>query len=183
MALKKCKECGEQISSKAEKCPHCGNPQSKKSSSLSVIIVLLGIGAFIYYCVDTGKEPLDVLNGLWTNIENEISEKDSEEKIKNDILKYKDIEVAYQSGMGPTVAGITLGEWLEKVSNVHGRTAITKITENDAKITVKLALKSPIKIFFLRYGNNTCIINEVTVNGKSTESSIEALQAMMILAP
>ena len=31
MAIIKCKECGQEISSKAENCPKCGNPINEKS--------------------------------------------------------------------------------------------------------------------------------------------------------
>lgn len=34
MAVKKCKECGEKVSTTAKKCPHCGAKPPKKSSPL-----------------------------------------------------------------------------------------------------------------------------------------------------
>lgn len=46
MALKDCKECGKQISTEAESCPHCGAKQPKPTSRLSILIaglVLIGI--------------------------------------------------------------------------------------------------------------------------------------------
>ena len=50
MALAKCKECGNEISIKAEKCPHCGNPAKKKTSVLTwlvtIFIALWVIGYF-----------------------------------------------------------------------------------------------------------------------------------------
>jgi len=51
MALTKCKECGKEISKKAEKCPHCGAPQKKKTSLftwlVTILIVLWVIGYFV----------------------------------------------------------------------------------------------------------------------------------------
>ena len=35
MALIQCSECGKQISSNAESCPHCGNPIQKKHTDIS----------------------------------------------------------------------------------------------------------------------------------------------------
>ncbi len=43
MALKKCKECGKEISTKAKECPHCGVPAKKKAGCGSIALVLLGL--------------------------------------------------------------------------------------------------------------------------------------------
>jgi hypothetical protein len=47
MALKKCKECGEEISTEAGKCPKCGAPQTKRSTigclAAIIIIILIAI--------------------------------------------------------------------------------------------------------------------------------------------
>lgn len=47
MALVKCKECGVEISEKADKCPQCGSPSQKKSSgfgAFAVLVLLFAIG-------------------------------------------------------------------------------------------------------------------------------------------
>jgi len=50
MALIKCKECGESISKKADKCPKCGAPQKKKTSLFAwlvlILVVLFVVGLF-----------------------------------------------------------------------------------------------------------------------------------------
>lgn len=51
MALRACRECGSQISTRAASCPHCGAPVKKQSSSaalgcLAVIVVLVCAGLF-----------------------------------------------------------------------------------------------------------------------------------------
>ncbi len=49
MALKKCKECGKEISSKAESCPNCGVVLKKKTGFLTYVVavffilILLGV--------------------------------------------------------------------------------------------------------------------------------------------
>ena len=43
MALTKCKECGEEISKKAEKCPKCGAPQKKGTSIVTWLVTILVI--------------------------------------------------------------------------------------------------------------------------------------------
>ena len=48
MALNKCKECGNEVSTKAEACPKCGAIQKKKTSCLgclgAVILILITLG-------------------------------------------------------------------------------------------------------------------------------------------
>ena len=48
MALKKCKECGNEISKKAKECPKCGEPQGPKEYSLGKLIMVLLLGWFLY---------------------------------------------------------------------------------------------------------------------------------------
>ncbi len=49
MALKKCKECGQEVSTKADRCPNCGAKQKRKSigcgGALLILIVLGFIGS------------------------------------------------------------------------------------------------------------------------------------------
>jgi len=40
MATRKCKDCGNQVSTRAKQCPHCGAPVKKKSGCLGVIVLL-----------------------------------------------------------------------------------------------------------------------------------------------
>ena len=45
MALKKCKECGAEISSSAKRCPQCGKKQKSTGAViLGIIILIIGIG-------------------------------------------------------------------------------------------------------------------------------------------
>jgi len=44
MALTKCKECGQQISSKAESCPHCGvKVKAESIGCLGAVVVIFGL--------------------------------------------------------------------------------------------------------------------------------------------
>jgi uncharacterized paraquat-inducible protein A len=48
MAMQKCKECGNEVSSKAAACPKCGAPVEKKTSwvawgCLTLVILLVGL--------------------------------------------------------------------------------------------------------------------------------------------
>lgn len=58
MALTKCKECGEEISKKAEKCPKCGAPAKKKTSLFTwLVTIVLAIGAVGYFSGNSGPGP------------------------------------------------------------------------------------------------------------------------------
>lgn len=48
MALIKCKECGHEISRKADKCPHCGAPRKKSTSLLTwLVLILIVFGVYV----------------------------------------------------------------------------------------------------------------------------------------
>lgn len=57
MALIKCRECGNEISSRAESCPHCGaktrfgmnESERKQNSTLSVILTLISVVGTILF--------------------------------------------------------------------------------------------------------------------------------------
>jgi hypothetical protein len=55
MALTKCKECGHEVSKKAEVCPQCGNPlkKKKKSGGSSSFFVLLLIVGGLYFFISS----------------------------------------------------------------------------------------------------------------------------------
>ena len=47
MALVNCKECYQEISNKAEKCPHCGYPIKKKGGLAGCFMIFLGLIAAV----------------------------------------------------------------------------------------------------------------------------------------
>lgn len=49
MALKPCPECNNEISTKAESCPHCGKVLKKKSSCGCLTLLVAGFAFFIVY--------------------------------------------------------------------------------------------------------------------------------------
>lgn len=183
MSLKKCKECGQQISSEAEKCPHCGKPQSRSGAIIGGI-VFLAIVVLIIYSLEKGENPISVLKGLWRNLEYNLLSEDSKEITNNDIERFKNMQVAYLSDVGPTLSGITLGEWLKATSMGLKETTKLKIVENDSNIIVKIFSKElNASFFFSPHGSNVCIITEANVNGEISPSSIEALQLMNMFIP
>lgn len=71
MALTKCKECGEEISSSAKKCPKCGKDQRNffmKHPVLYTILILIIIGAAAGSGSDnTGTTPSTPMTGTTTS--------------------------------------------------------------------------------------------------------------------
>jgi RNA polymerase subunit RPABC4/transcription elongation factor Spt4 len=71
MAIKSCKECKGQVSSKADKCPHCGAKQSKGSWIGTVALIVLG--TIIVVNLATDKKPKSTPAQVWTR-EGQISQ-------------------------------------------------------------------------------------------------------------
>jgi ABC-type ATPase with predicted acetyltransferase domain len=54
MALTKCKECGKEISTTANKCPHCGYdfvPGQTLKGCLVLVIIIVTISFALAYCM------------------------------------------------------------------------------------------------------------------------------------
>lgn len=65
MGMKKCKECGEEVSSSAKACPKCGKDQRnffKKHPVLSVIGILVVLGIVLGAGGSSSSEPKNTLN-------------------------------------------------------------------------------------------------------------------------
>lgn len=56
MALQKCKECGHEISKKADKCPNCGAPQKTEQYGCGTLILVVLLGGF-FISLFTDNEP------------------------------------------------------------------------------------------------------------------------------
>ena len=171
------------VSSEAKTCPHCGKPQSQNGAIMGGI-VLLAVVVLIIYSLEKGENPIGVLKTLWSNLEYNLLSVDSKEITNNDIERFKNMQVAYLSNVGPTLSGITLGEWLKAMSMSLKETTKLKIVENDSNIIVKIFSKElNVSFFFSPHGSDACIITEANVNGETSPSSIEALQLMNMFIP
>lgn len=89
MALIKCKECEEEISKKAEKCPKCGAPAKKKTSLFTWLVLFMGIVWFIAY----SSKPLKNSDSSIEYQAKVINEKAIQVNIKNILSEYKNNEV------------------------------------------------------------------------------------------
>lgn len=86
MALKKCKECGNEVSTKADTCPNCGAKVKRKGlgcGSLLVFLLFLGLIAPIITSYSTYKEKAT------TAAEKQKSKKTTEQRIKKQKENFK----------------------------------------------------------------------------------------------
>lgn len=51
MALKKCRECGKEISSTAKACPHCGASPKKRTSLVTTTLTIAVTCAALFWCM------------------------------------------------------------------------------------------------------------------------------------
>ena len=102
MALKKCKECGAEISDSAKECPKCGKEQRNiitKHPILSVLVGLMALGMIISFTVPRTMHPATISRntGEDANIE-ESQNKVSDLTISlGDTINGKDKEVSIES--------------------------------------------------------------------------------------
>lgn len=86
MALKNCKECGKEVSTKADKCPHCGAKVKSRIGCLGLIgiFILIGIiGSFLGKSNKTNtKSSTSSTSKVSTPAETKSPEQIREERIK-----------------------------------------------------------------------------------------------------
>jgi len=94
MALTNCKECGKEVSKKAESCPHCGAPVKKQPSQygcgtfiLLCFIVFLFIGIFSSDETSTPKAPKSPEQIRKEKIEYNFSAWDGSHRALTEIIK------------------------------------------------------------------------------------------------
>jgi predicted amidophosphoribosyltransferase len=57
MAIKACSECGKDISTKADKCPHCGAPQKPSQYGCGTVIIVALVGLLLYVVLTYEDSP------------------------------------------------------------------------------------------------------------------------------
>lgn len=86
MALKKCKECGTEISKKAKTCPNCGAPNGPKQFSIGKLIILIAGAGLIYSMWSAGTNSSGSSQYQATAAQKQISDyflSDKEPKVKD----------------------------------------------------------------------------------------------------
>lgn len=119
MALINCKECGNQISDKADKCPNCGFKQKKPISLLVFLGILFILFAFIGSYVSKPKVDSKAADNIANNPNTQISESSvittSKRLIKTtafneDSLKFRNITTSDTDKFGLVACGEVNGE-------------------------------------------------------------------------
>ncbi|WP_427501352.1 zinc ribbon domain-containing protein [Methylomonas sp. MED-D] len=84
--LIKCKECGKEISSKAEKCPHCGVKRNTGCLG-TLLLILAALVAFTAYLSSGSSKPSKSATSSVTHQQNPLSQA-QKENLKNLINEY-----------------------------------------------------------------------------------------------
>lgn len=134
MAMKTCKECNTEISSKAKKCPECGVDtrnwfmKHKIISAIIIIIILAGIGSL------TGGENKDNITTSNTSSQkkDEVPTYKVGDAIKTDKFEFVVISAEEKSKVG--------GEYVEKKPSSGGTYVVVKFKYKNIS-------KEPIKMF------------------------------------
>jgi hypothetical protein len=64
MALKKCQECGNEVSTKADKCPHCGAKVKSGIGCLGLIGIIFLIGMFGSFFGEKNKSAMIIVSAI-----------------------------------------------------------------------------------------------------------------------
>lgn len=131
MAIKKCKECGKEVSTKANQCPNCGVKNPTQSLTKKLISVILGLLLIGWFCSMLGGEEnpstsqadgfselsLNVREGPSTDYET-ITALEAGEKVRflDDSLGWKKVELIEREGYE---TGWASGKYLSDISQFN----------------------------------------------------------------
>ncbi len=122
MALKPCKECGQQVSTKAKACPHCGTPnptagimQTRLGCGHLLLILLVGFVAMVVLAPDptTSGPTTSGSSGASTpQLDAQVRKTDTQVFVtNNDSFAWTDCSIELN-------AGILSGGWSQEVGQV-----------------------------------------------------------------
>ena len=162
MALIKCKECGNVVRKKAKKCPKCGAPVGPKQYSLFSLILIVGLGWFIYSTVT--NEP-----GITTN-----EPKPKDIALKNVSLDFEWTKAAFGNVMEANFTVKNNSNYNIKdlkIKCIHTAASGTKIDSNTRTIYQRVDAKKSKK--FTRF-------NMGFINSQVKSSSCSIIDLMII---
>ncbi len=136
MSLMTCKECGSSVSSKADKCPNCGNPIKKKHSCLAVgcftmiLIIAISIGITEFDKASDKTNPrqkkIESLFSAWDGSNYELTK--TIKKTMNDPNSFEHVETTY----------LDKGDHLVVKTTFRGKNAFGGVVENWVMAKVNL---------------------------------------------
>ena len=135
MALIKCKECGHEVSKKADKCPNCGAPIKKKTSGCAwMFLIFFGCAMYIITSSDTStSSPSESSGSSPTPYKAPIDKPDVIEAWTVDPLDYCIIEIN-QSKKGGSINPLVIPKYLW----IEGKAVLDKI---DASLITEESVK------------------------------------------
>jgi hypothetical protein len=92
MALGNCKECKKEVSTKADRCPHCGikNPTTKAKDVLVGLLALVFIGFVVSKCSGSDSKTADRATATKTSAETERERAEKNAQCKSDLQCWGD---------------------------------------------------------------------------------------------
>ena len=115
MALKSCKECGKEVSSKADKCPNCGAPVKRKGSSflsaIGLVFLLLIFIAIVFrspggvsMSTSSPKMKLEIVKGWqWSDEGDWTYIRGSVKNVGDVPIGYFKVQAEYENAKGEVV--------------------------------------------------------------------------------
>ena len=173
MALIKCKECGHEVSKKADKCPNCGAPIKKKTSGCAwLFLIFVGYALYITTSSDTStSSPPGSSGSSATPYKAPVDKPDVIEAWTVDPLDYRIIEIN-QSKKGGSINPLVTPKylWIEGKA-VLDEIDVSLITEESVKHTLTAIIEelrqkhSPDAINALLFESEVHLNNNARVIG------------------
>lgn len=142
MALKECKECKQNVSSKAKKCPHCGAPIKARTSPLAWFFLIVLLVMIFGYLLSDNDKPL---KSSYYNTRHETNSHQDIPEPKDARYVHSTINIRSGPGMKhPVVGKLQRGEVVNVLSENDGWATI--LMQENAKGFIFAELLKPYPI-------------------------------------
>ncbi|MEJ2182731.1 MAG: SH3 domain-containing protein [Nitrospirota bacterium] len=151
MALKKCKECGHEISSKAKRCPNCGAPLKKGIGCGTAFLIIILAAIFIPYLIAKNYEYPETET---TNVGSTYKSTGESKPTRGKRYAHQTINI--RSGRGTdfkVVGSLRRGEKVEVADSENGWIAVYKNGDKKGFVYEKLLKSYPLPSFEIENWN------------------------------
>lgn len=185
MALINCKECGEQVSSKADACPKCGSPVSLRkkgpSGCMMLVIITLSVLALIVVLIN--------LNSGSTHSNNDAAVEKGSDSVKRNSATSSDVETHIAQVNEPIKKweqGSVKDEMTDKIKPYLSNTSLNGAVfdfpysvEGGAKVTIVIRKDQKEKVAFvsIEKGFMLCSSRSCSIQTRSESGDIKTWEA------